>query len=236
MKASRKARRPRQLQLEYRGWWGGRRRGAGRKPTGERASVSHLRRRPLASRNPVFVTLRVGKHVESLRSREVYPGVLSALMAARGRNFRVLESSVQEDHVHLICEPTDRDALSRGMEGLGVRLACAMGTRGNVFADRCRDRIYARRGRSGLGCGTYCPTLASTGLLPPAPATRVRGSIFVGAVVFGLADGHRALLVAIGDDQTAEVVEAPRRLRSEELRSLVVRDDALLAHDPLPPP
>jgi REP element-mobilizing transposase RayT len=99
----------------------------------------------LASRHPVFVTLRVGGHVEPLRSRQMYPGVLRALMAASGQSFRVVEFSVQEDHIHLICEATDRDALSRGMQGLGVRLARAinraMSSRGKVFSDRYHDRI-----------------------------------------------------------------------------------------------
>jgi hypothetical protein len=51
----------------------------------------------LASRHPVFITLRVGKHVEPLRSRQMVPGVLKALMAASGRRFRVVEFSVPED-------------------------------------------------------------------------------------------------------------------------------------------
>src|SRR5437879_6124795 len=39
--------------------WGGKRKGAGRKPNGPKAGVSHLRRERLPSRYPVHVTMRM---------------------------------------------------------------------------------------------------------------------------------------------------------------------------------
>ena len=45
--------------------WGGKRRGAGRKPKGERALVSHVKRPRLAARYPVLLTLKLRyKHPE----------------------------------------------------------------------------------------------------------------------------------------------------------------------------
>ncbi len=126
--------------------WGGRRRGAGRKPKGDRAGVSHDRRPAVAARHPVHVTLRVGSHVWNLRSRRAFRVVGGALGAAAERfGMRVCAFSVQGNHVHLVCEATDRPALSRGMQGLGIRLARGlnrlMGRRGRVLADRFHARV-----------------------------------------------------------------------------------------------
>jgi hypothetical protein len=41
--------------------WGGKRRGAGRKPKGERAGVSHAKRPELKRERPLLVTLSIDK-------------------------------------------------------------------------------------------------------------------------------------------------------------------------------
>ena len=108
--------------------------------------MSHRRRAKLAARFPVHVTLRLREGVPSLRNPALFADVSSALRAGRNRfGFRLNHFSVQSNHVHLIVEATDRAALSRGMQGLGVRLAKAINARlrraGKVFADRYHDRI-----------------------------------------------------------------------------------------------
>jgi hypothetical protein len=54
--------------------------------------------------------------------------------------FRLVHYSVQGNHLHLITEADDRTALSRGLQGLGIRLARAVNRiherRGTVFSDR----------------------------------------------------------------------------------------------------
>jgi len=67
---------------------------------------------------------------------------------ARGRDrfgFRLVQFSIQHDHLHLIAEAPDRASLARGMQGLAVRVAKnlnkAWGRRGTVFADRYHDRV-----------------------------------------------------------------------------------------------
>jgi REP element-mobilizing transposase RayT len=72
--------------------------------------------------------------------------IRAALAAGRGRNgLRVSDYSVQRDHLHLVVEADDTAALSRGMQGLAVRLARALnrawGTRGRVFGDRFHARV-----------------------------------------------------------------------------------------------
>ena len=139
-------RRPVQLELARHAGWGGRRKGAGRKPKGDRALVTHDRRPPLATRFPVHVTLRVLPHVWNLRSKRGYRVVRRAMVKGGDRfGMRLCEFSIQGNHLHFVVEAEDARALSRGMQGLSIRLArglnAMMKARGKVMADRFHARI-----------------------------------------------------------------------------------------------
>ena len=131
-------------ELPYRSW-GGARPGAGRKPVGERAGVSHRARAPLASRHPVHVTVRVKQGLPGLRNRRVYAALRVAFAAGCDRfGFRLVHYSVQRDHLHFMVEAKERRALSRGVQGLLIRIAKALNRlwerKGSVFADRYHSR------------------------------------------------------------------------------------------------
>jgi len=59
--------------------------------------------------------------------------------------FRLVHFSVQGNHLHLIVEAPDEVRLSRGLQGLGVRIARGlnrvMGRTGKVFADRYHEHV-----------------------------------------------------------------------------------------------
>jgi hypothetical protein len=124
--------------------WGGKRRGAGRKPKGDRAGVSHERRAKHAARNPLLVTLKIRRGLPRLRYAAVHGVVRAALAAGTKADFRVVEHSLQNDHIHLIVEAEDERSLSRWMKGVAVRLARALNRiwkrMGNVFPDRYHAR------------------------------------------------------------------------------------------------
>jgi len=131
--------RDRQKSLPFPSGRGGRRRGAGRKcAPGRRPGVPHRRRPDHVSRHPAHVTLRAS--VRCLRSSRVFPEARRAIDAASGPEFRVVHFSVQNEHVHLIVEAADRDALSRGVWGLAIRLTRAVNRvlqrRGSIWGDR----------------------------------------------------------------------------------------------------
>ena len=125
--------------------WGGKRRGAGRKPKGERAGVSHAMRPRLAARFPVLVTMRLRAGLETLRSDKSHALIREAFALTSGDEFRVIEYSVQSNHLHLVAESSDQRALGRGMIGLAVRIARGLNKlwrrTGQVFADRYHARI-----------------------------------------------------------------------------------------------
>src|SRR3954453_3719636 len=136
---------PKQLAIVLR-THGGKRAGAGRKPKGATALVSHAARPRFHKPIPAHVTLRVRDEVPSLRSSRRFAEVQRCFAAARGlHGLRLVEFSVLHNHVHLIVEADDNLALSRGMQGLCVRLARALNRAlartGKLFADHFHSRL-----------------------------------------------------------------------------------------------
>jgi REP element-mobilizing transposase RayT len=84
--------------------------------------------------------------VWNLRSRRCHRRIGECLEQACGRlGLRVIEYSVLGNHVHFIVEADDSVALSRGMQGLTIRIAKAlnalMGAKGSVFDDHYDARL-----------------------------------------------------------------------------------------------
>src|SRR3954464_12996231 len=132
-----------QLAIKFRSW-GGKRRGAGRKPKGPRAGVAHEKRKQ-PRRMPAHVTMRVSGGRPSLRGSGSFRALKEEFSKGKERfGLRVIQFSVQGNHVHLLVEADDAVALSRGMKGLAVRMARGLnnahGTRGQVFPDRFHSR------------------------------------------------------------------------------------------------
>lgn len=125
--------------------WGGRRKGAGRKRS-RSSGVPHLRRARLAARFPVHVTLTVLRELRSLRTKKRVQVMRRVFAAACCRDgFRIVDWSIQGDHIHLTAEATDATTLSRGIQGLSIRIARGLnslcGRKGRVFSDRYHARI-----------------------------------------------------------------------------------------------
>jgi len=125
---------------------GGARAGAGPKPKGRRAGGSRLKRAKLASRHAVHVTVRLKNGLPNLRRKSSFRVLRHAFAAGCDRfGFRLVHYSIQNDHLHFIAEAKDRRSLSRGMQGLLVRVAKGLNKlwhrHGKVFADRYHDRI-----------------------------------------------------------------------------------------------
>jgi REP element-mobilizing transposase RayT len=136
--------------LPFRPGHGGARPGAGRRPKiPGRPGVDHRQRAPVAPRFPVHVTLKLLTGLPRLRSKAAYEVLRAAFAAGCARNlsgaFRLCHYAVLNDHLHLICEAEGRTALSRGLQGLLIRIAKALNKlwsrRGRVFADRYHDHI-----------------------------------------------------------------------------------------------
>ena len=122
---------------------GGARPGAGR-PKG-RKTVSHDARPQFASRYPQHVTWRIVEGVSSLRRGYLIETIRAAIWRSHKDSFRVVEFSIQGNHVHFLTEAADKRSLARGLQGLARRLAPLLNRklrrRGKLFATRYHARV-----------------------------------------------------------------------------------------------
>jgi putative transposase len=116
---------PQQLSLARTAGHGGLREGAGRKKKtiGTRRDVAHVARVKLARHTPVHVTLRAAAGRPSLRTTVVRAMFAALVRELNGEAFQVVVFSIQRDHVHLICEAIDVDALTTAMRRFTIRSA-----------------------------------------------------------------------------------------------------------------
>jgi putative transposase len=124
----------RQQELKFR-TRGGLRPGAGRKRVRLRKGVPHRARPEHGKAHPVHVTMRAMRGLPGLRKQAVFREMKRALSRTARVWFRIVHFSVQVDHVHLLVEADDKNALSRGLIGLTTRLARAI------------NRVLVRKGR-----------------------------------------------------------------------------------------
>jgi REP element-mobilizing transposase RayT len=122
------------------GTLGGLRRNSGRK-RGRRTTVERVARPTLTGREACHVTLKLKAGAPPLRRHHTYRSLRAAFRRGKDQfGFRLVHYSVQSNHIHLICEARDTRALSRGMQGLAIRLARRINRiaerKGKLFADR----------------------------------------------------------------------------------------------------
>jgi REP element-mobilizing transposase RayT len=137
----------RQIELRFRSW-GGRRDGAGRRPNvAGRPRQSHLARPTFARRFPQHVTIRMLPSVWNMRSRRCF-SVLQRVMwrgSSKDFGFRLVHYAVMGNHIHMLVEANGKEALSRGMQGVNIRIAKAlnrlMQRRGQVLSDHYNAKI-----------------------------------------------------------------------------------------------
>ncbi|MFN9843731.1 MAG: transposase [Planctomycetota bacterium] len=91
------------------------------------------------------MTVKLRQHLPRLRNRKERAALLTHFARGKDRfGFRLLHFAILNDHLHFVVEAKDRTALSRGLQGLLIRLARGLnklwGRKGKVFADRYHDR------------------------------------------------------------------------------------------------
>ena len=143
---------------------GGARKGAGR-PRRPKAGEWHKTRPEVNHAHPQHVTLRVLGAVGHLRRRRIWKAIRTALLhSAKSVDFRVVHMSLQGNHIHLLCEADNKQALSRGVWGFeisaGRHINGQLGRSGQVFADRYHVRSMSSL-RQTRNCVSYVLTKGS---------------------------------------------------------------------------
>lgn len=119
--------------------------GARRGPkVGPRPLVRHRSREASSPHHPLHVVMR--SKFRSLRTQFVFPTLRKALAeATRARaDFRITQFSVQGDHLHLLVEAESKQALSRGMQGLAIRIARRVNRLVSRTGKLWADRFFSR--------------------------------------------------------------------------------------------
>jgi putative transposase len=125
--------------------WGGARQGAGRKAA--RANVglqSHVARPEFVARVPAHITMRAMRGVPRMRAQSVALVIHGEIARASVKGLRVLDFSVQDDHLHLIVEADDAESLSRGMQRVASRIAMAVNALASRRGKFWRERYHRR--------------------------------------------------------------------------------------------
>ncbi|MCA1825780.1 MAG: transposase [Myxococcales bacterium] len=114
------------------------------RPPKKDSGVSHLQREEFSRHHPVHVTLRAAAGVGFLRRQRVVSAVEEAFRQARIRfGMRIVHYSIQGNHLHLLVEAEDREALGKGMQGLAIRIAKTLNRLFNHGGRVWADRYYA---------------------------------------------------------------------------------------------
>src|SRR5438045_959045 len=88
---------------------------AKRRPGPKPSAFPNVRHRERAVHkywNPLHVTMRAIRGLPSFRSETLYGAFERAVRRTERDDFRVVEYSIQDDHLHLIVEADDNDALA----------------------------------------------------------------------------------------------------------------------------
>ena len=122
---------------------GGVREGAGRKKA-LRSSTPHRARQALSRHVPAHITLRAARGLPSFREQVVARAIGHVIRTMRAvrEDFRIVEFSIQSNHVHLIVEADDGKALSSAIRSFETRVSKVLNhhvlgrKRGRVWRDR----------------------------------------------------------------------------------------------------
>ena len=122
---------------------GGFRENAGRKKA-LKSSTPHRARAALSCHVPAHITIRATKGLPSFREQSVARTIGHVIRTLRDvrDDFRIVEFSIQSNHIHLIVEAEDDKALSSGVRSFQARVSKAINRdvlgreRGRVWGDR----------------------------------------------------------------------------------------------------
>lgn len=109
-----------QLKLDlYKGRWGGRRPGSGRKRIHSKG-VAHRVREIVSARTPLHINF---KYRTQIKNKFCLKLLKKAIMNARSKGLRIVHFSLQSNHIHLIIEAENNEILTKGMRSLTITFA-----------------------------------------------------------------------------------------------------------------
>jgi REP element-mobilizing transposase RayT len=107
---------------------------------------SHLARPQIARRFPQHVTIRMLPSVWNMRTRRCFSALQRAMWmgSAKAFGFKLVHYAVMGNHIHMLVEAKGKEALSRGMQGLNIRIAKALNRVMRRHGPVLMDHYYAK--------------------------------------------------------------------------------------------
>jgi REP element-mobilizing transposase RayT len=119
-----KHRMAKQLEMQGCAGHGGKRKGAGRPNLS--GLVSHMKREPVNWKLPLHINTKIRAHYPSMRRKDVVKIFEGCCARTKKFGLHVIHFTIQSNHIHLICEAKNNEALGRGMQALLSSFAKAL--------------------------------------------------------------------------------------------------------------
>ena len=102
-----------------------------------------MKRAKFNKSQPLHITIKLVKGLPSLRRNAEHGVVRGALADSKdAKGIRIVHFAIQRDHLHLIVEAPDRNAVTRGMQSLLVRLTKRLNKLWNRSGAILRERYH----------------------------------------------------------------------------------------------
>lgn len=117
--------------------------GAGRKAIHDKG-IRHIERELITKETVLHLTLKIKKEKSSLKNKFILKTLQNSIKKARLLGLKVLQYTLEYDHVHLLVEASNNISLGKGMQSLGISFSKGInkikGQKGSVFKTRYHFR------------------------------------------------------------------------------------------------
>jgi REP element-mobilizing transposase RayT len=93
--------------------------GAGRKAIHDKG-IRHIEREVIKKDTVLHLTLKIEKNKANLKNKSILKALQQSIKKARLLGLKVIQYTLEYDHVHLLVESSDKISLGKGMQSLGI--------------------------------------------------------------------------------------------------------------------
>jgi REP element-mobilizing transposase RayT len=105
--------------------------------------IIHRTRPDLPANKPVHVTLKSDwKKTPCFRNKDIYREIRKSMQRAREKGIRIIEYTIQKDHIHLLIESEHRQELALAMRSLSISLTKRLSNLTNRKIKAFKDRYH----------------------------------------------------------------------------------------------
>ncbi|MBC7712718.1 MAG: transposase [Rhizobacter sp.] len=117
--------------------------GAGRKAIHDKG-IRHIEREAIKKDTVLHLTLKITREKAALKNKMILKCLHHSIKKARGLGLKVIQYTLEYDHIHLLVEASDKVQLGIGMQSLGISLSKGINKikaqKGKVFKNRYHFR------------------------------------------------------------------------------------------------